>query len=44
MSILEDTLTIQEDGRLKRQQTEAEILSIEQELKEKLNRFVGDHK
>ena len=44
LNILEDTLTIQEDGRLKRQRSEAEIRSIEQELKEKLSSFVGDHK
>ena len=44
IAILGDTLTIQEDGRMKRQRTEAEIRSIEQELKEKLSSFVGDHK
>lgn len=42
IATLEDTLSIQEEGRLKRQQTEAEILSMEQELKEKLSSFVGD--
>jgi uncharacterized protein YaaN involved in tellurite resistance len=36
IATIDETLNIQKEGRLKRQQAEAELISIEKELKQKL--------
>jgi uncharacterized protein YaaN involved in tellurite resistance len=36
IATIDETLNIQKEGRLKRQQAEAELITIEKELKQKL--------